>query len=47
MDFPAPMDIKAIYHIAGTGLLEIELLAQSERGSLCNLASHIYSNLGG
>jgi len=47
MGFPGAVDLTARYHIQNNGTLEIELLAETDRPTLCNLASHIYFNLGG
>lgn len=47
MGFPGAVDLAVIYRVQDDGLFEIELLAETDQPTLCNLASHLYFNLGG
>jgi aldose 1-epimerase len=43
--FPGALDVSVTYRLGGEGTLEVELRAQADRATLCNLAQHSYFNL--
>ncbi|HSP23709.1 MAG TPA: hypothetical protein VLQ65_00900, partial [Saliniramus sp.] len=47
MGFPGRLDIAASFKIEAAGGLRIEMLAESDRPTDCNLVHHSYWNLGG
>ncbi|MEO3385640.1 aldose epimerase family protein [Mesorhizobium sp. CAU 1741] len=45
MGFPGTLDISCTYRITPASALAVELTAQTDRATLCNLAHHSYFNL--